>query len=1551
MMGILMKLTLPLLAMLLAPLAAQAGPTQISQVPILNISGSGLVKPNLMLLYDNSGSMTSTFTPDYVDDGTSCRRSVPMSAGTRGCAVGHPPFNSPDFNKQYYNPEIHYETPKKADSSTYPSMTAANSGNWTAVPTDAFAINTKDLRGNNTSSSNLVAGFPDLMWCATSSDSDAACKKNTATYSYPNPSYQVDRAFNTNAYYYTINTAEYCSDANLTVCETVAVGAPAPAGKPFPAKVRWCNSTALTNCQARYVGTYKYPRFSNPNSGLIASYGTITIGSSNTANGLEITSVSVTEGAGSVVITNGTVTAAAGTNTGAKQAALANALAASVIAKNGLTNQYTACVRTSSGGGVPNCSTLGITLGADNIVAVVPIVCSSAGTKALGPCLVLTDTSRSGWAINPVAPSKVVNVPSNATALLTIGGTSHRDNVPKLSGMSLGAQTLIGGAGLNLPKNASSSTIANTIRAAIGTQGTLTAYIGNDPAGGPVCAGKSSSTICLVDTVATGGATISMGSLTNNLMSTNKGTLVFTTVAATARVAAVNDAIPVTSAPLSSGSAVFVRVDIIPARNSYPRALTRADCASATVCTYAEEMTNFANWYAYYKTRNQMMKTSVGRAFDPVTASFKVGLVSLSTAAAEGAMTPPKIFGGADRTDWYNRLYAMNGNSGTPLRQALHAVGKMYANRAPYTTAAGNEVVKLPCEQNFTFMTTDGYWNGGAAADVTSSDEVESTNRFCTLANGCVDPADQAGNSLADVALYWYNGGFNEYTANTNSLRPTLETWSKPGLVSGKAGDNKRLHMTTYTLGLGVDGLMTYDAKYNSNPAPGTDFYKLINRVTSGCPWNGGGAYVWPDPATGDSSGTVYQSRVDDLWHAAVNGHGKYFSAAYPSQVVDGLRDALASITSTVGAAAAAATSTPNISLQDNDIFSDTFTTVKWYGELANKKINTVTGDVMPTAEWISSDTVGRKVGPAADTRVIKMMGGAGVMKDFTYSAMSPLERSWFDNKCALLPQCPSLSAENKAILDSGTNVVNWLRGQQQYANDEIMRSYALTDHTPALLSGPIPIVLGDIASSKPAYVRDPRKQYSITGYNTFKVANQNRRAVVYAAANDGMLHAFDAKTGEELWAYAPRITMKKLFLQTSNRYYENHQYTTDGSPEIADIQIGGAWKTVLVAGLNGGGRGYYALDVTDPLNPLPLWEVCADTTICGNAAWQSDLGLSFGNPQFGMYNNEWVVLLTSGYNNIPDGVGGGNGGGHLFVVNAATGAIKHDIQTGVGSLGTPSGFAKITAITPNPATDPVITHVYGGDNLGNMWRFDLTGTTITKTLMGAAGADQPITTRPDVTTCKVSTVSGGNVTVEAKKVVVYGTGRLLDIGDVADEKIQSLYMVKDSASTVTPWRSGMVQQTLSLIGGSSGQNFKITRNPVDLSSASVNGWYVDLNLNKGERINLDPAVVAGSVIVVANMPKSTSTDCSVGGSSNSYQLDVCNGSYLDNGSVERIGTDVVVGKTLSATSAAVGFIVIRLPNGILKMITTLGSGEMVPKEVPRNSDNTSTMSGWRQLK
>ncbi|MCS0590963.1 pilus assembly protein [Massilia norwichensis] len=1404
---------------------ASAAPTGIAQLPLLNITGSGNVKPNLMLLYDNSNSMAYTYTPDYVND--TCRNDVTLKAGRTACSQGHPPFNSPDFNRQYYNPKVRYLPPVDALGNSYNSMTRSRTSDWTSVPTDGFGINNTNMSGNAQTRSNLASGYPDMAWCKPNSTN---CVYGTgAAYNYPNGTYKSSNyTYATAPFYYTINVAEYCKDAALTVCKTVTIGAPAPAGYPYPAKVRFCTTTDLNTCQAKYTsGGYIYPRFSTTGSTVTGAYGTVTIGASSTTNDLVMNSISVTESGRAVVVTDGAVTAVGGTTTLSRQAALANALAASIVAKTGLTRQYTACVRTPpANSSVPDCASFGINLAGNNTLAVVPITCPAGAAKDDPDCAVLADGSRDGWAVTASAQSRTVN-----------------------------------------------------------------------------------------------GRT---------------------------------DVIPATTTAIGTGASVFVRTDIVPENNSYPKDAARTDCAGTT-CTYDEEMTNFANWYTYYKSRNQMMKTAVGLAFQSINDKYNVGIVPLSSAATETSrdFVYPAEFSGDNRSAWYGALYGMTLSGSTPLRPALNAIGKMYANLGNFRRAVGSEVIKFPCQQNFAFITTDGYWNGGPASNVASNDESENLTRFCSQRLGCVDTRRQSAGTLADVALHWYNGGSS---TGTVSLRPDIDPMTKDGVVpAATAGDNQHLHMNTYALGLGVDGVMTFDPKYDTGATEGSDFYKLVTGVSTGCPWNGGRAWVWPDPNVGlVSDSAALQERVDDLWHTAINGRGKYFSASDPNEVVDGLSKALSNIEVHVGAAAASATSTPNITLEDNDIFSATFTTVKWFGVLTDRKLDPVSGEVIKSITWHSSNTLGTKVAATTDSRRIKMLDvDRGGLKEFDYANLNDTEKTWFDNKCGALAQCSNLSPADRLIVNDGSNIVGWLRGRQQYADDTRLRAYSLSNTKDEGVTQVLPIVLGDIAASKPAYQRDPRKNYTAAGYAEFKVAKAGRTPAVFVAANDGMLHAFDAGNGNELWAYMPRITMKKLHLQASTTYSTNHQFSTDGSPEISDVKIGTNWRSVLVAGLNAGGRGYYALDVTDPANPVALWELCADSTICSGNNYDADLGLSFGNPQFGTWKDasgaeRWVVFLTSGYNNVPGGGFGGDGKGYLYVVDVATGRVLSKKSTNVGDTTTPSGLAKITAITDNPLTDPLVTYVYAGDNQGKMWRFDYTaGGDPTVVQMGDAGTAQPVTSRPEVTMCQVeNTDTAGVRTVSAQKVVIFGTGRLLDLPDIADTNTQSVYVLKDSNTGIpaASWRnpSSMVEKTLAHPANT--QVYTISGAGVNLGTQA--GWFFDLDQNAGERVNLDPKVAAGTLTVVSNIPSSSSS-CKVGGSSNVYQLNVCTAAPVNS----QQGIGAIAGSTLSANSAAVGFIIVRLPSGALKMVTTTADGNTITSSVARATDVEAHRAGWRRVR
>jgi type IV pilus assembly protein PilY1 len=280
----------------------------------------------------------------------------------------------------------------------------------------------------------------------------------------------------------------------------------------------------------------------------------------------------------------------------------------------------------------------------------------------------------------------------------------------------------------------------------------------------------------------------------------------------------------------------------------------------------------------------------------------------------------------------------------------------------------------------------------------------------------------------------------------------------------------------------------------------------------------------------------------------------------------------------------------------------------------------------------------------------------------------------------------------------------------------------------------------------------------------------------------------------------------------------------------------------------------------------------------------------------------------------------------------------------------TPSGFARITAVTANPLTDPLVTYVYGGDNQGKMYRFDYTaGGAPVVVQMADAGTAQPVTTRPEITLCQVDgTDAQGNATSAARTMVVYGTGRLLDLSDIAITDTQSVYVLKDTGTGISAvdWRTAAKMARMRLTKSTAGGADTYSASGTTVDWGTQSGWYMDLDQNLGERVNLDPKVVSGTLNVVSNIPTSSSA-CSVGGTSNLYQLDVCTAHPL----LVDASNNPIVGRTLSNTSAAVGFIIVRLPNGALKLIATTADGKNTPFDLPAAAAQDARKAGWRRVR
>ncbi len=976
----------------------------------------------------------------------------------------------------------------------------------------------------------------------------------------------------------------------------------------------------------------------------------------------------------------------------------------------------------------------------------------------------------------------------------------------------------------------------------------------------------------------------------------------------------------------------FQRVDIVPATANYPKGASslRIDCASATSCSYAEEVQNFANWYGYYRTRFALMKTATGRAFLSIDDRYRIGLITINPGSPVDSDKYVAInkFDTAQRSTFYRKLYDTQIGGGTPLREALSRVGRHYAG---ITSGINSQMTPDPlqysCQQNYALLTTDGYWNSNAGQTISGSaiaDQDNTNSGFTTRAVGAYDGnrGGAAVGTLADVAAYYYKQDLRTAGPLSPNNVPTNEKDTQP-----------QQHMVTFTLGLGLEGLMDFRPDYEI--ATSGDFAKIKAGTNNACAWISG-TCDWPPPVANDPS------TLDDLWHAAVNSRGQYFSASDPNSLAQGLQSALSKLKVATAAAAASATSSPNITETDNFIYSSTFRTGEWDGQVVAQRIDTTTGNVLAGIVWSAQALLDARTSDNADSRNIFTIdeGGANKRKAFSFATLSAVpsgalaaEQPYFSGKCGALSQCTLLTLAQQALANNGVNLVSYLRGQRQFEKftaPETTAPYRTRAY-----------VLGDPVNATPAFVKTP--QFSFTDavtptYAAYKIAQASRTPVLYIAANDGMLHALNGDSGQEIWAYVPRIVMPGLHRLATANWGATHRFSVDGSPSVMDVFIGGGWKTVLVAGLNSGGRGYYALDVTDPATPKVLWELCSDATIC--AISDPDVGFTYGNPVISKRASDgrWVAFVTSGMNNVTPGTGQG----YLFTIDIQTGAVLSKVSTAEGTATFPSGLSKISGFADNFTFNNTAKFIYGGDLLGNVWKFDTSSSppAVRKLafLRDVGGAMQSVTARPEL------------ALIDGFPVVYVGTGRYLGEDDLPDPATfvpplpfayrQSLYAIKDKGTSYGNFRGGAVVENTIIDAGTTRTT---SQNPVDWSVQD--GWFLDFNpgdTSPGERVNLDPQLVQGTLVVATNVPNNSA--CSVGGDSWIYQFDYRTGQFV------KSSAGGVAGQKYTG-QITVGIVVVRLPSGVFKGIATGATGTKTPFAINiGGSGGVARRISWREL-
>ena len=123
---------------------------------------------------------------------------------------------------------------------------------------------------------------------------------------------------------------------------------------------------------------------------------------------------------------------------------------------------------------------------------------------------------------------------------------------------------------------------------------------------------------------------------------------------------------------------------------------------------------------------------------------------------------------------------------------------------------------------------------------------------------------------------------------------------------------------------------------------------------------------------------------------------------------------------------------------------------------------------------------------------------------------------------------------------------------------------------------------LGAIVDSTPAIMDPPSLDPPPDAdYPSFVDENKDRRSLIWVGANDGMLHAIDARLGKEVWAFIPFNLLPKLRALRSGQPLGDFRFFVDGSPKVADVKIGGKWRSYLVMGEGPGGTFYQTFDVT----------------------------------------------------------------------------------------------------------------------------------------------------------------------------------------------------------------------------------------------------------------------------------------------------------------------------------------------------------------------------------
>jgi type IV pilus assembly protein PilY1 len=893
---------------------------------------------------------------------------------------------------------------------------------------------------------------------------------------------------------------------------------------------------------------------------------------------------------------------------------------------------------------------------------------------------------------------------------------------------------------------------------------------------------------------------------------------------------------------------------------------------------------------------------------------------STLTAGAVNAIQP---FTGTHRSHFNNFINSLRPVYGTPSIRVMSNVNAYMSTtgtNSPFATAPGTSgSPQLSCRKTFHVFMTDGAWNSETEAgtgSIGNSDGTARTTPSGVTINGTAIPGqayDIASNQTRIYRDSWggargtmgdwafANWATDFQTGLTNNARQIMpedenETVGATSLQPYWNPKNNPMTwqgVTQHTIGYGNSATRWIGAPLWSTATDNTyggDYANLVN-----------GTVGWIDlynPLLAQADLEV--RRASDLWHAAINGRGKFYPARTPAALTQAFQDILDTIL--------AQTSNPLVSVVNSSsrLRTDGLQYVasynsekKWSGDLLAYGINATTRAVASVPTWQAATLMDAATFSTSNRVVLTHNDTEG--RFFLWNELSNAQRSLLRAN----------TTDTEAV---GQKRLDYLRGVR---TDEVGQTNGILRTRESRLGD---IVNSDIWLTGQPFrlVRDYDQHKEFRDKILALNSGNGRRSMLYVGANDGMLHGFDATTGQEVLAYVPRGVYSNLREYTTTNY--THKYFVDGNPFTADVDLSNGatpsedtWATVLVSGLGAGGRGYFVLNVTDPSN-MPVSSVMVDNTFRRNATVATataaelaipnyrDIGHIFSAPVVDtrtgarveqvvkLNNNRWALILGNGPNSINE-----RPALLLQYLDGTRGMVRLLADS---TMGQGNGLSAPRPVDIN--SDGTTDVVYAGDLRGNLWKFDLSSTTASN--WGVSGWNLSSTCRPtnatpmSCTPLHVAIDADGNrqpITVAPLWManplgglqLLYGTGQLLTEADRSNTAQQTVYSVWDKTSytstqdltadpietSVRPnatnsssgpialanGRTSLVQQEVTTQAGST-RYFNSSENEVDYTSptAPKRGWYMDLPLSR-ERTLKYPMVFEGQkVIVFSELPK-----------------------------------------------------------------------------------------------